>query len=254
MTIKNVSIKGMHKVNTKTYTLQEFTYLYGKNGAGKSTVMNAIQLALLGYIPGTNKSKEAIMTHANGDMLEVTLVMMDKSGQNISISRRWERKGKEIEATVETNPEGIETDSIIGDLKLPILDFNEFMSMTANKLKDWFIDFLPDVDATSNWYDILRDSVADDILLEGDKEFIFETANIADGMKSNGIQKVRKFNEYLKEQQSAKKAETDRLQKTVQSLVYYDDCDTETDIDTVKFKINAISKLREHAVIQRSTS
>ena len=51
MRIKSVHIQGMHNVEDKTYQLSNATYFYGENGAGKSTVLQAIQLALLGYIP-----------------------------------------------------------------------------------------------------------------------------------------------------------------------------------------------------------
>ena len=61
MQIKSVEIKGMRNVVHKTYEFDDVTYLVGPNGAGKSTVLNAIQLALLGYIPGTEKRNSSIM-------------------------------------------------------------------------------------------------------------------------------------------------------------------------------------------------
>ena len=55
MEVKSVTIEGMHNATRKHYDLGSLSYLYGKNGSGKTTVMQAVQLALLGYIPGTNK-------------------------------------------------------------------------------------------------------------------------------------------------------------------------------------------------------
>ena len=40
----------------------EIVGLLGPNGAGKTTIIQAIQLALLGYIPGTDKNKTAIFS------------------------------------------------------------------------------------------------------------------------------------------------------------------------------------------------
>ncbi|MCM1361053.1 MAG: hypothetical protein NC235_04000 [Clostridiales bacterium] len=45
---------------------------------------------------------------------------------------------------------------------------------------------------------------------------------------------VRDFNTYLKEQQSFKKGELIRVQSTVQSLIYYDDCDGSLDADVLR--------------------
>ena len=63
MRLTSIRIVGMHKVEDKTYQLKDFNYLYGQNGAGKTTIMQAIQLAILGYIPGTNKTKSDVFRH-----------------------------------------------------------------------------------------------------------------------------------------------------------------------------------------------
>ena len=57
MKIKSVYIDGLHTVHDKTYTFEDITYLHGRNGAGKSTILNAIQFALLGYIPGHQRQR-----------------------------------------------------------------------------------------------------------------------------------------------------------------------------------------------------
>jgi DNA repair exonuclease SbcCD ATPase subunit len=249
MQIKSVFIKGLHNVSKKTYGLKNFSYFHGPNGKGKSTALNAIQLALLGYIPGTNKNKESIMSHSNGDLIEAAVSISDGE-QDYMVCRRWERKGKEIEATVQTIPEGIDIDSILGGLKLPILDFNEFIGMTSNKLKDWFIEFLPNSGERIDWLSILsKDAI---ILSPNDKSFIKETAEYANDIKSEGVNQVRTFNAYLKEEISAKKAENDRLQKTIQSLVYYDDCDTSADVYTLNQELAKTRHQREDVVIKRS--
>ena len=67
MKISSVTIEGMHKLGQpKKYTFNNLTYLYGPNGSGKSTVLEAIQLALLGYIPGMNKKNDYYAKSSNG--------------------------------------------------------------------------------------------------------------------------------------------------------------------------------------------
>jgi ATPase involved in DNA repair len=58
MKLSSIRIQGMHNVVDKTYKLNNMNYFVGPNGAGKSTIMQAIQLALLGYIPGTDKRNQ----------------------------------------------------------------------------------------------------------------------------------------------------------------------------------------------------
>ena len=162
MKIKSIHIIGMHKVTDKTYNLNDLTYLFGKNGAGKSTVLQAIQLALLGYIPGTDKNKTAIFRHANGLNMSVELTFDDET----TIQRSWVNTGKAIEATVTTKPDSLDIESIVKDLELPIFNFNEFVGMSANKLKDWFIDFLPEASSKVDWRRELVGAAKESLALE----------------------------------------------------------------------------------------
>lgn len=55
--VDSVVIQNMRKFEVRTFRFKPHcvNYLVGSNGCGKSTVLNAIQLALLGYIPGKRK-------------------------------------------------------------------------------------------------------------------------------------------------------------------------------------------------------
>lgn len=219
MRISTVTITGMHKIHTTmTYTMQDINYLFGKNGAGKSTVMQAIQLALLGYIPGTDKNKSAIFRHASADTMSV-YVLFDN---NMSVYRKYEKTSKDIKVSVQTMPDGVDMASIIAELELPIFNFNEFAAMTANKLKDWFIGFLPDADSDINIEDELRasapfvDTVDDTLIHQIHYEY--------DEFSGSVLDKMRKLNELCKANISKYKAEATRLTDTMQSLVHYDNC------------------------------
>lgn len=232
MKLSSIRIQGMHKIKDKTYQLGNMNYFVGPNGAGKSTVMQAIQLALLGYIPGTDKKKSAIFQHSNGHFMSVSLTIEGLNKQ-ITINRTWTRKGREIVASFNTIPEDVDIENIIGEISLPILNFNEFISMTSNKLKDWFINFLPKSDSTIDWDTILRQEIADyGTLLSPD--FVSEMIAYVTNIKSTGLDQIREFNAYLKQQQSFKKTELTRVQGTIQSLIFYDDCDNSIDVDILK--------------------
>ncbi len=234
MKLSSIRIKGMHKVDDKTYDLSgnNLIYFHGKNGAGKSTILQAIQLALLGYIPGSDKNKSAIFKHANGPEMSVKL---DIDDGDISILRVWKKIGKDINATITTVPENLDITSIFCGIELPVFNFNDFIGMTSNKLKDWFINFLPDTDTNIDWsYELnhaLQEANFDKILVP---EYVEECIEAANNISSTGLEMIRIFNAYLKEQQSFKKGELIRLQSTIQSLVLYEDCDCMYTVDELK--------------------
>lgn len=232
MKLSSITIQGMHNVSNKTYSLGNFTYFIGENGAGKSTVLQAIQLALLGYIPGTDKKKSAIFHHANGVRMSVEL-HIDADTYDICINRTWVKSGKDIVTTVTTTPEDLDIASIIGDLALPVFNFNEFMGMSANKMKDWFINFLPSASSEIDWDTVLKDEIKDFGTILS-PEFVGDTIDYAQSMETTGLEQIREFNTYLKNLQSFKKSELQRVQNTIQSLIYYDDFDASEDADTLR--------------------
>ena len=251
MRIKSVTIEGMHNVVRKTYDLSNLTYLYGPNGVGKSTVMQSIQLALLGYIPGTAKTKSEIFKHSNNHTMAVSLVI-DDNGSDVSIRRIWTGSGSTITTTIDINPNGYNIEKLVSELELPIFNFNEFMDMTANKLKDWFVEFLPSSDTDIDW----NSTLTDDLSKSGATEITEHISNIinesVDEIKTynlSGVDEIRKANEYFKSMLSFKKKELERVQSTVQSLVFYDDIDISVDEDTVRNYISDYqTKMRDRAL------
>lgn len=253
MKITRVTIVGMHKVVQQTYDFNDLVYLFGKNGAGKSTVMQAIQLALLGYIPGTDKNKSAIFRHSNGKLMTV-YVQFDN---NTSILRKWENTGKDVKATVQLMPETLDIQSVLAELELPIFNFNEFTAMSSNKLKDWFINFLPECAVDMNLEAELRSAApyADVI----DSNLISTTVDTIQSFDGSQIDKIRKFNDFCKSNVSQYKAEATRLTDTMQSLIHYEDSTNvtaaviEDDIKTADLKLqvvrNKIATYRKNAEI-----
>lgn len=228
MKIQSVQISGMHNVEARTYDFNDIAYLFGKNGAGKSTVMQAIQLAILGYIPGTDKTNTAIFRHANCDMMSVSVTF--DNGQKVT--RLFKKSGTSIKVTV--LPDNFRPEHILGELELPVFNFNEFASMTANKLKDWFIGFLPDEETSVNWPEELN---CDKVTLPDDQELLNSALKLISDFDTNSLDTVRRFNEYCKTQVSNYKFEITRLEGTMKSLVFYDDFDSSLDLSEVQEQI-----------------
>lgn len=232
MRLKSIDIRGMNKVVQHTYTFDnDVVYLNGKNGAGKSTVLNAIQLALLGYIPGIAKKNDLIMKHANGPFLSVTATL-DDDGKLMQVSRVYTANKKGINCSVSTIPDNLDIADILGDLELPVFNFNEFVGMSANKLKDWFISFLPSNQVDINWDKELKESLQDIHLTES--KFYDETLQYINNISGDGVDQVRAANAYLKQLLSFKKSEMERMTNSIQSLIFYDDYRDDMTIEDIE--------------------
>lgn len=222
MKIKKISITGMHKVSQKSYNINNnITYFVGPNGAGKSTILEAIQLALLGYIPGYAKTNEGIMKHSSGPVLAVVAELDDGR----TITRTWMRGGTSVSSKESITGNDRKIPNLVGEIELPIFNFNEFRSMTANKLKEWFINFLPSDESKLNLIDAFeleatRLGIPCEELIQSAKNWITHKQE-KEGLK--GIELVKAANEYCKGEQSYVKGQIAKLQGTVESLVRYDD-------------------------------
>ena len=219
MKIKQIIISGMHKVDRKTYDFNDgVTYFIGDNGAGKSTILEAIQLGLLGYIPGYAKTNEAVMKHASGLSMSISLLL----DSDITINRTWVRSGASVKSTLDvSNYDAKKIGDLVADIELPIFNFNEFKSMTSNKLKEWFIAFLPDASDDVSIKEELEKSVKGRALPYSTLlDSMMERASTS---KLKGIELVKSMNNWIKEEQSYVKGQINKLQSTIESLVHYDD-------------------------------
>ena len=219
MKIKSIYIDGLHNAINKIYNFGDIVYIFGNNGAGKSTILQAIQFALLGYIPGTAKnSKEALLRHSPKDKIDIKLTL-DNNGEEITLLRQISKAGNKLT----TLPDSYDVSSIISELELPIFNFNEFVGQTANKLKEYFIKhILPTVDGNLDWKTILSDSIADCNFQ--DRESILEYGmGLVSTLEGDVLDQVVSANTKFKEEQTFNKSELQRLQNTIDSLIYYDD-------------------------------
>ena len=151
MKVTKVIINNMHNVTSATYDLGNINYATGPNGAGKSTVLQAIQLALLGYIPGYPKKNSDIMKHSNNGMMSVEI----QFDNGYMIRRTYTRKKTTVSCDVITIPEDLDVASLTSQLSNITFDFGSFLSKSANEQKKWFISFLSKAfESSTNTVDI----------------------------------------------------------------------------------------------------
>lgn len=241
MKIKSVTIKGMHNVELKHYDIDDITYFNGPNGSGKSTVLQAIQYALLGYIPGTNKRTSSIFEHANNDMLSVKLIL-DDDGTLISIERsmRESLNKRSVETSLVIDPDTYDIASIISDIELPIFNFDEFLNMTPNKMKEWFVRFLPKYDVAIDWKSEMVSYLLSKGITDVNARLVDEAYSIISTV--DGDDCIKEVNDKLKSELSSMKKEKERLQSTIQSLIYYDDVDDTLDASEIRHELDVIKK------------
>ena len=252
MKIESIIIEGMHKLNRPTtYTFEDMNYIFGTNGAGKSTILQAIQLALLGYIPGTNKKVGDIFKHSCGRKMEITLNL---SG-GITIRKCWEKNAKSISYTEDITPEGVEVSSIIGNAELPILDFGGFMGLSSNMLKAWFINFLPKLDSKFDWNAELNQASINADVIELDPEFRTLVEEKLSAIKTSGVDAVIEANQIIKDMLSSEKQSLAMIDGGIRSLIFYDDAVTPNyaaEIDNINQQLVQISDLRTKAIEDKS--
>ena len=246
MKIKSVYIDGLHNAINKTYQFNDMVYLFGHNGAGKSTVLQAIQFALLGYIPGTAKNKSEILRHSPKGDITVELKLDD-----VTITRRIWGMGNRIDI----DPVTYDVAAIVKELELPIFNFNEFVGQTANKLKEYFIkNILPTSGGDLDWRSILTNSVIDCNFNNKDEIIDYGLSLISDIaiVEPEILNQVIRANTLFKEEQSFNKSEIQRLQNTIDSLIYYDDYVGPTNLDDITSQITALSILRDQWISYNS--
>ena len=230
MKIKSITIEGMQKIVSKTIEFSDLQYLYGPNGAGKSTILKAIQLALLGYIPGEPKKASAIAKHARGNMLSISCTVVDDAGHDIKINKTWSMKGGSGTSTVDVSPE-VDIDAFLKDVELPVYNFNEFLQLSPNMMKKWFMDYLPDDADDFKWEKHLRNCVKDMQLSGTTIDDLIKEAKEA--AKGHGVEFMKSLNAHMKDKVSFLKGNIESLNGTVQSLVHYDDCETSLSSETI---------------------
>ena len=207
MKIKSIYINGLHNAVNKTYEFGDIVYIFGNNGVGKSTILQAIQLALLGYIPGTAKnSKEALLRHSPIGKIDVTITLISDNGHEISIQRNINKNGNFKSITPDNPNYEDELAAVIKELELPIFNFNEFVNQTANKLKDYFIkNILPTADGQLDWPAILSGAISE-LNFQDRDAIVSKGLDVLGSLNGCALDQVVAANTRFKDEQSFNKS------------------------------------------------
>lgn len=240
MKLKSVDIWNMHSIKHKHIDLESKNILIGKNGSGKSTVLNAIQLALLGYIPGINKQNKDIFNHACASPMKV-MVTFDNG---YYICRTYTKQKSTVKCDVDVFPAELDMKSIVSNLELPIFNFNEFMSLSPNMLKDRLMELIPKQNTDLS----IKDAINDDLnQLSAETRNLMTTEILSSSDNTDILSEIKKLHKYTKDIISFKQSEIKRLTSSIESSVQYKDIDSSYNLDDVVSKINYYKQLKSDA-------
>lgn len=256
MIIKKVEIINMHHIEFASYNFEDLNYLYGLNGAGKSTILQAIQLGLLGYIPGTGKRNADIIKHKTPGTtrMEVDLTLKSNSSEYIRIRRIYTATKTGASCKCEFYPEDYDEkliQNMLSKVELPVFNFEEFLNLTPNALKKWFLDYVPsggndNLDIEKELLSYTKDNtenISDEIIQDLIHSIHFPNSS------QDTVERLKDINTQLKDLLKFKKIEQDTNQKTINSLIFYPDA---TFTRTVEERESLMHKLNENIVEFRS--
>jgi len=152
--IKSIRVKQI-KGNSFDQHLTGRDIFIGPNGAGKSTRLQAVQLAMLGYIPGKGRNMSDTFKLSSGDEMTAGL-KLDNFSFDRSIIRSEKLKGdgsKEVKYTEslavspnkgEKNPTQMNArvTSEIGNFPV-VFDFQEFLNLSDAKRREFIYGLSP---------------------------------------------------------------------------------------------------------------
>lgn len=125
MNIKTISATGFNGRNFH-YPLQPITVFHGENGVGKTAILTALRLGLLGYDPRLPKKKADVFAAlASGKTMNVTVVFSNGK-QNVV---NYMLRGQSVTGTPEIN---VEVPNIM-------LDLDEFFALSKKDRVKWLL-------------------------------------------------------------------------------------------------------------------
>ena len=241
--IKSVEIINMHNYDHRIFKFDsDITYICGKNGKGKSTILQAIQLGLYGFIPGQSKLNKDIIKNSNSNYLKIILTLIE-GNNTIEITRSWEKSGASVKSSVTTVPEDISID-FADSVLLPIIDFNSFCDLSTENQKKWFLQYL-DIDTNNVDWSVVFDAIFEseenkDALKQSIQKQFF--GNIP--KKSTSVyDDVNAVHNFAKQAESLAKLQLTQCQSTIQELLINQVTTFSIENeDSINYKINQLQE------------
>lgn len=100
--IKSIRLKNFKCFsNFEVHFDKAVTYLNGMNGEGKSSIIEGIQLALLGYIPGHSKKLSDIFKFSSDKDYMSVSITYDNLGKDYTIKRTYTNVNGKISCSID---------------------------------------------------------------------------------------------------------------------------------------------------------
>ena len=243
MKLKSIHIENVNSISDVTIGLNDISIITGSNGSGKSTIIQSIYLALLGYIPGQNKTNSGVFKHCKyGNKYMRVKLILSHDGSDHFISRCWTKVKNSVNCEVNVS-DGLDIESAIKQIELPVFNFSEFSAMSANQMKDWFLQMLKHDSEEIDWNDLLKRYI--DVHSEYSDEYATTIAAQISSDYSNDD--IKSINTFLKSMLSAVKNNKTRLENTASSMIFYEDIDTESE-QSLRHELEVLKEKRAEAV------
>lgn len=160
-------------------TVQELTGMdifVGRNGAGKTTRLQALGLAILGYVPGNKRTSTDTFKLATGDNMSVGLKTdCFQLTRNFNKTEKRNARDGSVSVTIKENilvsPGAAERTDTDKDIRIKaeighfpvMMDFSEFLSLSDTKRRD-FIYSLGGIDSATWTRDRIYDYLTEKLL------------------------------------------------------------------------------------------
>ena len=92
MRCKKIRVKGLKGAGEVSLDLSPVTVVKGPNASGKSRLLDALSLLVLGYRPGWNRDADGVLSAASGDTVDVEGVFTRPDDGDVTVSRTWTRE------------------------------------------------------------------------------------------------------------------------------------------------------------------
>ena len=222
MRLTNITLRNF-KGFSGTYQLAPMTLFLGPNFAGKSTVLDAVRLLLLGHLPELGKLASATFALASGREMGVAGTFDDGS----RIERRWFVKNDSVK-TETVLPPAFEGASGQDALFAVMLDASTYFSLSDAERVAYVFANLPGV-AESTTTEALLQRLGDKLAIneaidrKAMAEYLAEIRVHLERLQRTGIGKtalVDAMTEHAKTAASNTKAKAAVMEKTAQGLAF----------------------------------
>ena len=259
MKIASVTISGLKSARNNTYMFSPTAnYIHGPNGSGKTTILQAIQFGLLGYVPGLAKTDAATSKLASENTISVQLVLQDDIGCYI-LTRTLQKSnsGRTTKTFKCVGPAGEISEKDLYEMfsavELPIFNFQKFLDMSANGQKDKFIQLFPVTGIHLDGEDFVKSALERcdiDDTLETVAHVVSEYSSKL--TSANSVADIVQIHNDLKLDLSVYKKDIDRINKSIQSIALTDAYDIiDDDPKEIRNKLQNTITIQKEAAQQR---